>query len=433
MPLTNLSVAELRELRRMTGLGPYLGVFYGMPSPGLPRFGHGGDLFRLLTRLAPGRGLFTYVFTPESLLPPPPGLPRAPEVAGWFHDGREWVRALFPWPDVLYDRSITDTEEDNRVLAWARSQFPPHLPALNSWPLVLAVEDKWLTHQLFGSIPEAHAYLPALSLHRGVAGVRDMLDRYGAVVLKERYGHKARRVAFVRRGVDGGGGEGGLPAATAARSEGLFEYTRDVGGRQERGSGLSWPELADVLEAHTARGEFLVQQAIDRARFRGRYVELRAVMHKVVEPLPSCSGRPLRGSLPAGGSQWLRTGMVCRLTDPDLPFLALGREVDERPSRVLPRVFGGERAEALLEEVRSLAHLVKVLEERTGPGAELAMDFLVDRWAHPWLLEVNTRPAMLLKATASEHLRRRGVLRLLEYARYLVERSLAQSAAPDEV
>ncbi len=399
---TTLSAAELRELRRMTGLGPYLGIFYGLPQPGLPRFGHGGDLFRLLTRLSPGRGLFTFVFTPESLRPPealckadrlagPSTGPSTAPVAGWFHDGREWTRALFPWPDVLYDRSIADTEEENRILAWARSQFPPDLPVLNSWPLVLAVEDKWLTNSIFASLAEAQPFLPAMSLCRSMADIRDMLDRFGAAVLKERYGHKARRVAFIRREDD------------------RFASVRDTGGRQERAAGLAWPDLAKILQTHIAGGEFLVQQAIDRARFQGRHIELRVVMHKAVD----------RG---LGRDQWLRTGMVCRLTDPDLPFLALGRELDERPSRVLPRVFGTARAEALLDQVRSLARLVKVLEDRTGPGAELAVDFMIDSEARPWLLEVNTRPAMLLKATESEKLRRRGAVRLLEYARSLVER-----------
>ena len=448
MSLINLSAAEPRELRRLNDLGPYLGVFYGMPQPGLPRFGHGGDLFRLLTRLSPGRGLFTYVFTPESLVPAETlakvtkgtaystgadadaaatdstsgaatGL--APQVAGWFHDGREWTRALFPWPDVLYDRSIADTDADNRILAWARSQFPPGLPALNSWPLVLGVEDKWLTNSVFASVPEARPFLPAMSLCRSMADVRDMLWRHGAVVLKERYGHKARRVAFVRREDETAAGiasPGSVPhGATAVEAAPRFAYVRDAGGRrQDRAAGLTWAGLAAVLEAHVAGGEFLVQQAIDRARFQGRHIELRVVMHKAVDHAPAAPTAPCHG-------RWLRTGMVCRLTDPDLPFLALGRELDLRPSAVLPAVFGTRRAEELLDQVRSLVRLVNVLEERTGPGAELAMDFMIDARAHPWLLEVNTRPAMLLKATESEHLRRQGALRLLEYARCLVETS----------
>lgn len=410
MPFSTSTAAELRELRRMGGLGPYLGIFYGLPAPGKPRFGHGGDLFRLMTRLAPGRGLFAYVFTPESLLPSPPGGAPAPEVAGWFHDGREWVRGLFPWPDVLYDRSIADSEAENQVLAKARSQFPTDLPVLNSWPLVLAVEDKWRTHQILAQEPQTAGALPVTALYQGVDGLRAMMDRFGAVVLKERYGHKARGVAFVRHDRARGGGSGA----------GTFSYTRDAGGRQEQGEGLSWPAVEAMLGAHTAGREFVVQQAIDRVRFQDRHIELRVIMHKAVD---AGSGAGARGA-PGGSNgvcrgRWLRTGMVCRLTDPGLPFLALGHELDERPSRVLPEVFGASRAGKLLENVRRLARLVKVLEERTGAGAELAVDFMIDGEAGPWLLEVNTRPAMLFKTTESEELRRRGVLRLLEYARCL--------------
>jgi hypothetical protein len=413
----DLSASEWRALRLMDGLGPYFGIFYGPAVVGRPRFGHGGDLFRLLSRRAPGRGLFVYVFTPESLAPFAPvavGSAAAPSpvtagrsaaLGGWFHDGREWIRARFPWPDVLYDRSIAGSEDEDRRLGAIRRSFPPSLPALNSPALVEAVEDKLRVHQVLSEAPGVAPFLPVTAALTGPAVAREFIERFGAMVIKERFGQKARRVMFARRD------DGGIAAVTAPAvrrgneppAPGLsVSCVWDTGaGHQEERHGLTWDEFACLLATHTAGTEFIVQRAIDRADHMGRLIELRAVMHRTP------------------GGAWLRTGMVCRLTDPGLPFLALGRELDERPSRVLPHVFGAERADRLIEKIRELAGLAGHLERACGRGAELAVDFLIDRDGRPWLLEVNSRAAMLLKSTGAETLRQRGVLRLLEYGRAL--------------
>jgi len=415
-----------------SGVGPFLGVFYGPTAPGRRLFGRAGDLFRLLSRLAPHAGLSVYVFGPE-------GLELLPDaIAGRFHDGRQWLFRRFPPPQVVYDRALADDQPARDLLAAARDLLPRDLPLINSRPLADAAADKWLIHCTLRDHPLLAGHLPETRLVTGGGPeVVGMCLRHGGVVVKNRSGHKALGVLRVALEPDGGflvawnparaasratargGGRTGAPPASGAIARPSPVETARIAGR------AGCARLVDDL---IAGREVIAQQAVaparpgtGRSRGTGAAIEVRAIMHRT----------PPQGAGPDPPGRWLRTGMVCRLARGGLPFLALGQELDERPSEALPAALGPVKAGQVLDSVRRLARAVAPhLEERFGRGGELAVDFLVDASGKVWFLEVNTVPATLFRVTGAERLRRRGAERVLRHAAYLACYTLSRAQTP---
>lgn len=384
----------------MDGLHPYLGIFYGSPVAGQPRFGRAAGLFRLLSKLAPHHGLFAYVLTPADIDRLSGGW-----IPGRFFDGRSWLPRLFPVPQVIYDRALPSSDLERSRQSEARGRLPAHTPFVNSPALAAALADKWLVHQSLSALPHVAAALPETMLAGSdVSCIVDMCKRHGTVVIKDRRGNRALGVLHLRM-------TGHDRYELTAAGSGLPPSAALPAPRTVRRNDLAH-ELTCLLQGR----EVLVQQGIERAMHRGEHgVELRVVMHRTP---PRASG----GGSEDPSDQWLRTGMVCRLSNPGMPFLALGQESDDRPSVVLPEALGSEAAAAAcLDDTRMLAHdITSHLEVAFGRGGELAVDFLVGTRGRPYFLEANAAPAMLFRATSAERLRRRGAERILRYAAYLV-------------
>lgn len=426
------------------GSGPFLGVFYGPPLPGRPRFGNAGSLFRLLSRLAPHVGLSVYVFSPEDL----EALPG--RITGRFHDGREWLRRSFPLPQVIYDRALADEPSAEDVLAAGRGLIPPGIPLINSRRLADGAGDKWAVHLSLLDHPGLAPHLLETQLLAG--GGKHVVEtclEHGAVILKNRTGRRALGVMRVALEPGGrfavswnpaAGGAWRIPgvkrAAATIRSLAPDQCARLVdrllGGREvivQRA--VTAPEEAQTRRGMGSEGGAATgpdaagtDAAAGRDPGRRAAVEVRVIMHRT----------PPQGVGPDPPGRWLRTGMVCRMARAGLPFLVLGQELDERPSAALPAALGSAALAAqVLSVIRRLARLVAChMEKRFGPGAELAVDFLVDGSGRPWFLEVNTVPATLFRRTGAERLRRRAAQRVLRYAAFLAAsgRADVQAAAP---
>jgi hypothetical protein len=60
------------------------------------------------------------------------------------------------------------------------------------------------------------------------------------------------------------------------------------------------------------------------------------------------------------------------------------------------------------------------LEEKYGALCELALDLAIDREGHPWILEVNPKPAREVFAQAGEHdIYHQAIVKPIEYAQFV--------------
>ncbi len=337
--------------------------------------------FRQLCEMGQVRGMCVFVFTPDGIIR------EGDQIRGYTPDpGGHWTARAFDLPQVIYPRGVTmDAASEDRMVKEVIRLRARGVQLVNSSELMQAVGDKWLTYQFLSAHPIIKAHLPdtaPLSNEQLVA----MLELHPIVMVKHRRGFESR----------------GMIRITALPVGGYSCVINDLDARRQR---LTLPSL-DALYGMLAQyarpaGDFIIQQGIKLANVQGRSFELRVILNKAQR-------------------SWLRTGMVVRLSsNPDLPFLAVGSERNQRPSEIFPAIFG-ERADAVLTEVRRLARtVVAELESVAGPGGELALDFGFDEQGRPWLIEGNSKPFNLFIRTGAYSLRRKNMARVLEYAQQL--------------
>ncbi len=337
--------------------------------------------FRQLCEMGQVRGMSVYVFTPD-------GWARdESKIQGYAPDDHgRWLPQFFPLPDVIYQRGVTmDLVSDQRMSLLTAELQDRGVHLLNSIEFSRALGDKWLTYQLLATNPTIRAHLPQTALLTEDV-LMSMLTRYPIVMVKHRFGFESRgmiRIASIAEG-------------------GYSCVINDLDARRQRITFPGAEALASALPRFVGQSDdFIIQQGIRLADFRGRNFELRVILNKT-------EGR------------WLRTGMVVRLSGAtDMPFLAVGNERNQRPSEILPLAFG-LRSSQVLEQVRSLSRIIVAeLEQKAGSGGEAALDFGFDEAGHPWLIEGNSRPFNLFIRTGAFSLRRKNMARVLEYAQQL--------------
>ncbi|MGE5653145.1 MAG: YheC/YheD family protein [Bacillota bacterium] len=358
-----------------------MGIFYHEYRDRGEPFGLETLHFRQLCEMGQVRRMSVVVFTPEGVDQ------ELRRVQGYTPDadGR-WISSTLPVPDVVYLRGVTmDSASDQRMAAAVTWLGTQRTRLINSVELIRALGDKWLTHQLLASDPMISAYLPKTS-PLNEAALAEMLNRYPVIMVKHRFGFESRGMIRIER----------LP------ERGYACVINDLDASRQRLTVPSFSALVTLLALRAQpAGDYIVQEGIKLASLEGRPFELRMIMNKA-------AGR------------WLRTGMVVRLSGTaDMPFLAVGSERNQRPSEILPVVFG-DRAGLILDQVRALARTIVVeLERGAGLGGELALDFGFDQQGHPWLIEGNSKPFNLFIRTGAYSLRRKNMARVLEYAQEL--------------
>lgn len=130
----------------------------------------------------------------------------------------------------------------------------------------------------------------------------------------------------------------------------------------------------------------------------GRYVEIRVYMQK------------------NGGLNWVRTGMVARLTNEEV--ITADTEINKRSSVILGQLYANvEERKRLKNEIAYVAkRVVQRLEEEAGAFGELAVDVCIDEYDRIKILEVNAKPDNLFSQINAYKLRNLAASRLLNYA-----------------
>lgn len=308
--------------------------------------------FRKLSELGPSAGLDVFVFSPLDA----DWSGRHMTGYRWRPDRGEWEKASVPFPDVVYDRSFYKS----------RSAHADHRRAARR--LLRESGAVLLGHQLTGKRdtaavlsqdPELAAHLPQTEPLDDPQRVVERLKQTPAVLLKPENGSQGRNVLYIRIATSGGyklrgrNARNQIVCAEVQDRESLIEAVRD------------W----------TRRRTFLMQPFLSLEASDGRPFDLRILVQK------------------DGRGRWRISGIAARVGPPGGVTSNLHGGGMAMPGAALLEKEFGKRAETLLGQLRFLAVRAAVaLESGFGRLAELGLDFGIDRNAHIWMLEANSKP-----------------------------------------
>jgi hypothetical protein len=165
--------------------------------------------------------------------------------------------------------------------------------------------------------------------------------------------------------------------------------------------------LSSIAQRRIGGQRYLVQQGIDVRTTDGRVHDFRLVVQK------------------DGRGKWSLTGGAARIGQKRSVTSNLhGGGQALSLDTMLLRTFSKDKAKQIKERMQSMGlRIAERLETHYGRLCELALDIAVDRQGHPWLLEINPKPAREIFArTAQQQTYRTAIRRPFEFARWLYER-----------
>ena len=299
---------------------------------------------------------------------------------------KRWRRGLREMPPVIYDRCRYQPGSRFRQLKWFRQRFA-HLLYLNH-PL----GHKGRVQQVLEGDREIARYLPETKALQAVHDVITMSKKYADVYLKPVNGTGGRGIMRLR--CSGSGNDCSLEGRNALRRI----YPKISGPRAF---------LCSVAQRRMAGQRYLVQQGIDVRTTDGRVHDFRLVVQK------------------NGHGKWSLTGGAARIgrTRSVTSNLHGGGQAVSLDTMLL-RTFSKDKAKQIKERMESMGlRIAERLEAHYGRLCELALDIAVDRKGHPWLLEINPKPAREIFArTGQQQTYRTAIRRPFEFARWLYER-----------
>jgi len=294
-----------------------------------------------------------------------------------------WLSAIFPLPDVVYDRVSTRKGELRTQIRDAKHQLMSMENIKYFNPSFL---NKWKVHQIMMTNPELHQYLPETrELTQDI--FEHMLIKYPVLYLKP--GNGSLGMGIIR---------------VSSESNGGLKYV--VHRRKRiRGQAESAKQLMSKTKAYRSDRPYIVQQGIALATFRGRPFDLRIIFQK------------------NGQGKWQISKKFVRLAPPgsSVANLSSGGSV-ETSRKVMNALFKNkEIIEKKNQEIYNFClTLANTLELSSGQiFGELGLDIGIDKHGELWLIEVNSKPRKTTETGFSKIIMKNTFKRPLEYSTYL--------------
>lgn len=302
----------------------------------------------------------------------------------WRNGGLErgrWSGAVYPIPDVIYDRITTRVAQARSKAARRRLMSLPYVHYFN--PSFL---NKWRVHQLLAQNSELIAYLPETH-NLNQENLSDMAAKYKTLYLKPCNGSQGYRIIKVI--VNGQN----------------YNYTIYSHGRHSGQAG----SITGLLQAtRSTRGKrpYIVQQGIDLDTYWGSPFDMRIILQK------------------DGEGQWVISKKFVRIAPSGSSIANLSRGgTAETSARVLAKVLNGNRSliREKNEELRRLCQTAAETLETNSESCygELGLDIGIDKKGKLWIIEVNSKPRKTTVTALSQAIVRNTFKRPLLYAIYL--------------
>lgn len=336
--------------------------------------------FRHLALSGRDAGVQVYVFRPQDIVF------RDRMILGFVYDDKtdRWRQTPLPLPDIAYNRvprrSLERRRDVRRALHWLHLSS---VPVFNPGFL-----DKWTTYVALSRDETLRDHIPETERVRSLAQVQDALQRWPAVYLKPVGGSLGKGIIYIARARTG------------------FRYHSMIGRHYRRGYRRNWRTLRQWLQPQLRGRRYLVQQAIERARFRDSPFDVRSI---------TCQD---------GNGVWQVSGAAARVA-------ARGRQLTHVPRggsrcelKLAVREAFGLRADEIVQRVLDVARRASTVLTGSLPGlyGELSVDLTLDRSGHVWILECNAKPGRFDEANIRE--------RHLQAMMAFVKTAAARAATP---
>lgn len=358
-------------------MGPVIGIFTSSkrrasrrPYAGLT------ERFRRFILLAREMGAIAYVFTPKGIHW------ESKIIRGYTYLPRgksaRWVKGAFPFPDVVYNRVPTRKAERRKSVRQARLRLlaEPGLDLFN--PEFL---DKWSVYEILRKDDALRPHLPVTVPCTRASELLPFLREHRRVYLKM---------------ADGSLGKGTVRVELLEGGRYRWHATRP-GGHMIHRTLRREAELRALLTRLRRGRRYLMQKGVMLLKAGDRPFDIRALVQKDTQ------------------GRWQVTGMAARIA-------GRGQITTHRPrggsrARLVPlirSIFGDEsRTRRITQELhRVIVRAAEVFDSATGNRhGELSMDVGLDATGHPWIFELNSKPAIFDEPS----IRRVARKRLLNY------------------
>jgi hypothetical protein len=308
-------------------------------------------------------GGLSFVFTPDGL--------NNESTVGYIYDFSEqlWRRAVFPHPDVVYNRIPFRKLEGKTSFQNSKEQLQAlSIPYFNE-----CFFHKWETFQKFSENPMLLPYLPKTFKLADINSFKQMTDQFKQVYLKPCSGKKGKGIMLVERNDDS---------------------TWNVETITRRTKSVSYIELLDEWLRPLLQKEYIIQQGISPLKWNGARFDYRVFVHRKNHKDFTISGIGVRQSqgqqvtthVPAGGRI---------VSFSDLPF---------------------PEDESTLCDIGSLVG--RTLLDHYQNVGEFSMDIGKNVNGELFLFEVNSKPMVF----DEDVIRKQGLQHLLQLFSFLAEK-----------
>ena len=368
----------LRESEKGIKIGPIVAILTsGKPSETTTNV-RAGRLYKQLILQGWKQGIFIYSFFPQDI-----SWGRGLIHGHTFTPNGKWISGSFPIPDVVYNRILYRSTENQRAVQKLLDGFDKH-PGVYLFNRRFL--NKWEVFKVLEQDSQARFWLPETTPFSGTS-LQSLLHRHKELFLKPCHSSKGQGILKVER--IGGGG---------------FRY-----GRTEW-KGKNWIYVPNYHRLHMRLRQsvdyprrYILKQGIELARLDDRVFDLRAQAQKNRQ------------------GEWVLTGVGVRVA-------ARNRFVTHVPNggsranfhTVIKEVFPTSKLQNSIEqELHKICRIVPgVLEEGLSiPLGILSLDIGVDSSGRLWILEINSKPARFDEAD----IRHRHMELLIDYFVFAAE------------
>ncbi|WP_343834733.1 YheC/YheD family protein [Bacillus horti] len=373
-PSFSINTVKSRESRKKGYLVPLIGIMAAKGN-NAPFTGNRRNFIDLIGT-GKRNGAILYVFTPDQIDW------ENEQIRGWFYNFsvKGWQEALFPFPNVIYNRISTREQESSSDAQQAISRFQAYGKRLTLFnPHFFNKQD---TFQLLKSSRELSSFLPDTQILQTKQDLVQMLRKHQTIYLKPTKGKAGK----------------GILRIIIQPNERNFLFTSQLSNQIISMTVTSVEKLWRLYQKYRISSPYIAQQGIELETIQDQPFDFRVLVQK------NKTG------------QWEVTGVGTRVAGKNriTTHVPQGGRI-ENSNSVLEALYPNQ-APLILANIHQLAlAIAKILEANYHVLGEMSMDIGLDKKKRLWFFEANSKPMKFDEPT----IRTKSLNNLIDYSKHL--------------